>query len=59
MIHHRFFIFSYISIKSNVAVGRNFRRRGIAEDLIKKLEDIAMDWGYDGKQRIMGLVKSV
>ena len=40
-------------------MGRNFRRRGIAEDLIKKLEDIAMDWGYDGKQRIMGLVKSV
>ena len=39
-------------IKSNVAVGRNFRRRGIAEDLIKETENIVSAWGYEGKTHI-------
>ena len=33
---------------SNVAVGKQFRRRGIAEDLVKEVEEIARkQWGYD------------
>jgi ribosomal protein S18 acetylase RimI-like enzyme len=35
-------------LMSNVAVGKQFRRRGIAEDLVKEVEEIARkQWGYD------------
>ena len=35
-------------LMSNLAVGRNFRRRGIAEDLVRATEEMARkDWGYD------------
>ena len=35
-------------LMSNVAVGQQFRRRGIAEDLVKEVEEIARkDWGYN------------
>lgn len=34
-------------LMSNVAVGRKFRRRGVAEELVKKAEEVASDWGYN------------
>jgi GNAT superfamily N-acetyltransferase len=35
-------------LMSNVAVGRKFRRRGIAEALVEKTEQlISKEWGYD------------
>lgn len=34
-------------LMSNVAVGRKFRRRGIAEDLVKRTEELVRkQWGY-------------
>lgn len=33
-------------LMSNVAVGKKFRRKGIAEDLVKKAEEVAIEWGY-------------
>jgi len=32
---------------SNVAVSRQFRRKGIAELLVKEAERVVMDWGHD------------
>eukprot|EP00957_Ditylum_brightwellii_P116958 8921358-Ditylum_brightwellii.AAC.1 len=33
---------------SNLAVNRNFRRRGVAEDLVKAAEELARrEWGYN------------
>jgi RimJ/RimL family protein N-acetyltransferase len=35
-------------LMSNVAVGRKFRRRGIAEEMVYRAEELARkDWGYD------------
>jgi RimJ/RimL family protein N-acetyltransferase len=35
-------------LMSNLAVGKKFRRKGIAEDLVKATEDLAYkQWGYD------------
>lgn len=35
-------------LMSNLAVGRKFRRRGIAEELVRAAEEIARkEWGYD------------
>jgi GNAT superfamily N-acetyltransferase len=35
-------------LMSNLAVGRNFRRKGIAEDLVVAAEDLARkQWGFD------------
>lgn len=35
-------------LMSNLAVGRSFRRRGVAEELVQKAEDIARkEWGFD------------
>lgn len=35
-------------LMSNLAVGKKFRRRGLAEDLVKAAEDVARkQWGYD------------
>jgi len=31
-----------------VAVGKKFRRKGIAEDLVKCAERTAIEWGYTG-----------
>eukprot|EP00815_Leptocylindrus_aporus_P006839 CAMPEP_0116060680 /NCGR_PEP_ID=MMETSP0322-20121206/6569_1 /TAXON_ID=163516 /ORGANISM="Leptocylindrus danicus var. apora, Strain B651" /LENGTH=228 /DNA_ID=CAMNT_0003545365 /DNA_START=71 /DNA_END=757 /DNA_ORIENTATION=+ len=33
-------------LMSNVAVGKKFRRKGIAEDLVKCAEKTAVEWGY-------------
>uniref|UniRef100_A0A7S1B368 N-acetyltransferase domain-containing protein n=1 Tax=Corethron hystrix TaxID=216773 RepID=A0A7S1B368_9STRA len=33
-------------LMSNVAVGPSYRRMGIAEDLVKKTEELALNWGY-------------
>jgi len=34
-------------LMSNLAVGRAYRRKGIAEDLVKAAEDLALkEWGY-------------
>ena len=38
--HHR-----YVYL-SNLAVSRDFRRRGIAQELIRSCEQQTMDWGY-------------
>jgi len=35
-------------LMSNLAVGKKFRRKGIAEDLVKAVEDLVRnEWGYD------------
>ncbi len=35
-------------LMSNLAVGKKFRRRGLAEDLVKAAEELARkEWGYD------------
>ena len=35
-------------LMSNLAVGKKFRRKGIAEDLVKTAEELALkQWGYD------------
>lgn len=35
-------------LMSNLAVGRKYRRKGIAEDLVKATEELALkEWGYD------------
>lgn len=35
-------------LMSNLAVGKKFRRRGLAEDLVKATEELARkEWGYD------------
>ena len=31
---------------SNLAVKKNYRRRGVASELLRKCEQIALDWGY-------------
>lgn len=39
---------AYAPLMSNLAVGRKFRRKGIAEELVKKAEQLArLEWGYD------------
>jgi len=34
-------------LMSNLAVSRDFRRRGLAELLVQKVEDLCRDWGYE------------
>ncbi len=35
-------------LMSNLAVGKNYRRRGLAEDIVRATEDVAYKrWGYD------------
>jgi len=35
-------------LMSNLAVGKQFRRKGLAEDLVKSVEDLVLkEWGYD------------
>lgn len=34
-------------LMSNVAVSRQYRRRGLAEELVDLLEDLCAEWGYD------------
>lgn len=35
-------------LMSNLAVGKKFRRKGVAEELVKQAEDLARrEWGYD------------
>jgi len=50
-------------LMSNLAVGKDFRRKGIAEDLVKKAEEMARrEWGYNEcylyvEKRNIGAVK--
>ena len=35
-------------VMSNLAIGRRYRRRGLAEDMVRAVEDVASrEWGYD------------
>jgi RimJ/RimL family protein N-acetyltransferase len=50
-------------LMSNLAVSRNYRRRGLAEELVKAVEELVLEqWGYDEcylyvEQRNRGAVK--
>lgn len=37
----------YAPLMSNLVVSRQYRRRGIAEELVEEVERICRDWGYD------------
>lgn len=49
-------------LMSNLAVSRNYRRRGLAEELVQAVEDLVGEWGYEEcylyvEQRNQGAVK--